>query len=432
MKFKVITLGCKVNRSESDAISNQLEVGGWLAAEVDETADVYIINTCAVTQKASQQSRQLVRHTLRHNPTARILVSGCAAQVEADAFRKISGVSDVISQEQKPSIPKRLLQSKHVKDTHRLSAKAADGRFSFAAPTDRTRPFLKIQDGCDAFCTYCIVPYARGRSQSMHPDAVIDTIRRLKDAGFREVVLSGVHLGRYGTDLDAGRTRLFDLLKRIDADGIIDRVRLSSIEPLELTEDIIHLVASSPTICPHFHIPLQSGDDAVLKQMNRPYSTAQYRNLALTIHEHIPDAAIGADVLAGFPGETDKAFQNTCSLIETLPVSYLHVFPFSPRTGTPASEYPHQVPPDVKRIRCQLARRLGTRLKNAFYRKYLGNSLDVLIEETRDSETGKLKGLTPNYITVLADGPDTMQNTIVTVTLDRLHGNNAVIGKIKS
>jgi threonylcarbamoyladenosine tRNA methylthiotransferase MtaB len=418
--FKTITLGCRVNQFESDAVSSRLEDGGWVAATHNETPDIYIINTCAVTQKAAQQSRQAVRHAIRTHPNARILVTGCYAQLEPDEIRRIPGVTEIIAQEEKFDIPKRFCDL--TEDTLH--------RFLISSPQKRTRPSLKIQDGCDAFCTYCIVPYARGRNRSMPPDAVLENIRRLKNAGFHEVVLSGIHLGCYGLDIDTEQTRLIDLLSRIDRDGTIDRVRLSSIEPLELTEAVIGLVATSNHLCHHFHIPLQSGDDRILKQMHRPYSRDQFRTLILRIQERVPDAAIGVDVLIGFPGETDRAFQNTYTLIEELPVSYLHVFPYSPRKGTPASGYPDQVQADVKKERCRYMRKLGIQKKMTFYKRFLGKRINVLIETIHCHRPPILKGLTSNYIPVSVEGSVELQNKIISVKLVRLSGDHTVWGAI--
>ncbi|MBW1961760.1 MAG: tRNA (N(6)-L-threonylcarbamoyladenosine(37)-C(2))-methylthiotransferase MtaB [Deltaproteobacteria bacterium] len=429
-KFKIVTLGCKVNLSESDVISSRFEANGWLPVQSDEPSDLCIVNTCAVTLRASQQSRQAVRGAIRSNPDALVLVTGCDAQVEPEAFREIPGVHEIISQKEKLDIPGRF-PVQHL-------AESGDGRHrldtlhycSFASAIKRTRPFLKIQDGCDAFCTYCIVPYARGPSRSMPSEQVLLNIRQLKDAGFREVVLSGIHLGSYGLDLRSENTRLVDLLKRIDADGVIDRVRLSSIEPLELSEDIIRLVAASSCICHHFHIPLQSGDDGILKRMNRPYSISHFKELVLKIHKWIPDAAIGVDVMIGFPGETDTAFENTYKLIEQLPISYLHVFPFSSRKGTAASRFPEHVESRIKKIRCQHMRSLGIRKKKVFYERFIGARLPVLIEETEDPQSGSLRGKTSNYLTIKVKGPDELKNQIVSVRLVEMNGIDSVRGEI--
>lgn len=254
---------------------------------------------------------------------------------------------------------------------------------------------------------------------------VLQNIRQLKDAGFHEVVLTGIHLGCYGTDLSPA-TSLSELLHCIHDSDRTDRIRLSSIEPHEITDDIIELVAKSDTLCHHFHIPLQSGDDFILKQMHRPYTNAFFRTLITKIHEMMPDAAIGVDTLIGFPGETEQAFENTYATIKDLPVTYLHVFPFSSREGTPASTYPNKVPSKVIKTRCQKMRTLGNAKKNEFYRTVVGKSAEVLIESKRDKSSGLLKGSTSNYIPVLVNGGDELKNTLVSVRIEEVDDKNRV------
>jgi len=429
--YKTITLGCKVNQSESDEIADHLEASGWIRTREDEPADLCILNTCAVTAKASQQSRQAVRRAIRFNPNARIVVTGCYAQVEPNAFRKIPGVHEIVNHSDKLKIPDRLLSGIKGGAAPDQTSETTLYPFLQTKPDNRSRPFLKIQDGCDAFCTYCIVPYARGRSRSMAMETVMKNINRLKRAGYQEVVLSGIHLGCYGMDFRPGRARLIDLLKRIDVSRSIDRVRLSSIEPLELSEDIMRLIAASEHICHHFHIPLQSGDDQILERMHRPYTGRKFRDLVSKIHELMPDAAIGVDTLIGFPGETETAFQNTYALINDLPVSYLHVFPFSPRKGTPAARYPEQVPKSIIKSRCRQMHRLGMKKKTLFFKKFLGKTMHIIVENKRDPASGHLKGVTSNYIPVIAAGPEELKNRMVKVILDRLNGHHSVFGTIQ-
>jgi threonylcarbamoyladenosine tRNA methylthiotransferase MtaB len=260
-------------------------------------------------------------------------------------------------------------------------------------------------------------------------ESVLKNVRCLKQAGFHEVVLSGVHLGAYGLDLSP-KTRLTDLLVRIRDLNELDRVRLSSIEPLELTQEIVDLVAESEIFCNHFHIPLQSGDDHVLEKMHRDYSRSFFEALIYKIKERIPDAAIGADILIGFPGETENAFENTYSLIEKLPVTYLHVFPFSPRPGTAADKYPQKVPARTIKARSEKMRRLGDEKKGAFYNKFTGTTVQVLIEGKRDIATGLLKGITSNYIPVHVVGEDTLFNTLVQVTIEKIKKDHTVFGAV--
>jgi len=434
-KFIIATLGCKVNQYESEALARELEASGWITAQRHEQADVCIVNTCTVTRKAAMQSRQAMRQAIRKNPGARIVVTGCYAQTEADEIKKIKGVHAVIGQAQKHNLTGLILSEKEYDFNHPISIcsdirrERRFGQFSETVYGSRTRPFLKIQDGCESFCTYCIVPFARGPSRSMPLADVLENILQLSQAGYHEVVLSGIHLGNYGLDLSP-ETDLFDLLSRIRESNLIHRVRLSSIEPLELTAEIIKLVSESKNFCRHFHIPLQSGDDLILKKMNRPYTRAFFRERVLQICERMPDAAIGVDVLIGFPGETDAAFENTYSFIQQLPLAYLHVFPFSPRPATAAATFPDRVPPKVIKKRCQRMRKLGSEKRASFYNKFIGDALEVLIEETPDHTTRLLKGISSNYIPVLTNASDDHRNKIVHVGIEDLYMNNLLFGKI--
>ena len=428
-KFITTTLGCKVNQCESESIAKTLISSGWTHAGDETGADLCIINTCTVTRRASMQSRQAIRQAIRSNPGAVIIVTGCYAQTEPDELRKIEGIDRIIENKEKEKIFEIITNetANSFSFSPGSECPADSGGFVHAPAArsgSRTRAFLKIQDGCDAFCTYCIVPYARGRSRSMSVESVIESVNNLRKAGYREAVLSGIHLGKYGQDLSP-ETTLTALLELINDSCIIDRVRLSSIEPNELTPGIIKLAAESGKICRHFHVPLQSGDNGILKKMHRPYSREYFKDLIIRIKESIPDAAIGVDILAGFPGETDEAFRNTYSLIEELPVSYLHVFPFSPRKKTPAFDFPEQVPSNIIKARCTEMRRLGASKKADFYQKASGTEVDILIEDKRDENSGMLKGISSNYLSVLIKGEDSIRNRIVKVRIDKVCGDYA-------
>jgi len=436
-RFTITTLGCKVNQFESEALAQKLsDDGQWVILRDKEIADLCIINTCTVTQKASMQSRQAIRQAIRSHPKARIIATGCYAQTEPDEIKKIKGVHHIIGHFEKHKIPDMILAGKEnilpspvlKHKLHHFNSMPSTG-FGY-----RTRPFLKIQDGCNAFCTYCIVPYARGPSRSLEPKQVLNNINKIHQAGYHEVVLTGIHLGNYGLDLGKQKSGLLDLLNRIRESCTIDRVRLSSIEPYELTEDIIKFVAQSGSgpgkICRHFHIPLQSGDDFILKRMHRPYSRSFFIDLVEKIHKLLPDAAIGVDTLIGFPGESDRAFENTYSLIEQLPVSYLHVFPFSARKGTPAYSYPDRVDSLVIKKRCQNMRILGNLKRGVFYNKFKGKTLEILIEGRQKGHKNLLKGISSNYIPVLVNGEDKLKNTIADVTIDEVNDNHQVFGTI--
>ncbi|CAN2046801.1 threonylcarbamoyladenosine tRNA methylthiotransferase MtaB [Candidatus Magnetomoraceae bacterium gMMP-1] len=434
LTFKIYTLGCKVNQYESDSIAEALEKQGM--SKASNKADIYIINTCTVTQKASMQSRQAVRRCIRTNPDACIVVTGCYAQTGQEEIKKIPGIHYIIGNAKKHEIPEILCSRNGL---NRIPAEqpvilcpdiAKQSLFCLMPVTshgNKTRPFLKIQDGCNAFCTYCIVPYTRGRSRSMPLDIVINQIDNLQKAGYHEVVLSGIHLGIYGSDLFP-KTSLLHLLKKIENKTKISRVRLSSIEPREISNEIINLMASSEKICPHFHIPLQTGDDYLLKRVNRHYTRDFFKKLILRIKKIMPMAAIGVDTLIGLPGETDNAFENTYNLIQELDISYLHVFPFSPRKGTPAAEQPDMIPSKIIKKRCKTMRLLGEKKRRAFYKKMIKQRVEVLIEGKKDKATGLLKGFTPNYVPVLLNGNDELMHKIVRVKIMEASYENAVLG----
>ncbi len=422
-KFRIITLGCKVNRAESEGIAQQLAGPEWQPADGSEPVDVCVVNTCAVTRKAAMQSRQAVRQAIHADSRTCVVVTGCYAQTDPQALKRIEGVDCVLDQRAKPQLPEIIrrgaLAKGHGAQAASDAASACAGPEAWlpAAAVNRTRPFLKIQDGCESFCTYCIVPYARGKSRSMPLPMVVERVDGLAASGFREVVVTGIHLGQYGRDLDPPQS-LFELLATLERAAIPIRVRLSSIEPLELTAEILDLVSRSRSICRHFHIPLQSADAGVLEKMGRPYSPAAFENLVAGIHRRMPEAAIGADVLVGFPGETRQAFDNTCAMVERLPLTYLHVFPFSPRPGTPAAGFGDRVPPAEIKARSRLMRQLGNEKRRHFYRAFVGQTLPVLVETKRHPGSGLLKGITDNYLPVLFQGEDSLFNTMVDVVVD--------------
>ena len=421
-KFRIITLGCRVNQAESEAIASRLAGPDWQPADSPEEADLCLINTCTVTRKAALQSRQAVRQAIHASPQACIAVTGCYAETDPQALMRIQGLDYIIEQKDKQRLPEILAAGGGGKSTTstvlKPPEKAAQENQARALPVTgfRTRPFLKIQDGCDAFCSYCIVPYARGRSRSASFQGVLDSVSMLSAQGFKEAVLTGIHLGNYGKDLEP-RQNLFALLHAILKLPIDIRVRLSSIEPLELSDEIIDLAAGSDRICRHFHIPLQSGDPQILSRMGRPYSPEAFSDRVAKIHHRLPDAAIGADVLIGFPGETDAAFENTYTLIERLPLSYLHVFPFSARPGTAACGFPEKVPAEEMKRRCGRMRQLGSRKRLDFHRRFIGQQVQVLTESRRDPKTGLLKGVSSNYLPVLFDGGDGLIHHLVNVRI---------------
>jgi threonylcarbamoyladenosine tRNA methylthiotransferase MtaB len=434
----VATLGCKVNQFESEALLDALEQRGYTIVPFGKSADITIINTCAVTQRADFQSRQMVRRASRSNPNALIIVTGCSPQVEPDAFLKMKGVSYLLGNGEKNQIPDLLpLMQKgefpriQVGDVQKETLFSETPLHSFHR---HTRAFLKIQDGCNAHCSYCIVPRARGRSRSLPLERIIENLKNLQEKGFKEVVLTGIHLGAYGLDLPLPFP-LEKLLKQLEKEGTPDRIRLSSIEPGDFSPELISALSQSNKICPHLHISIQSGDDEILKKMNRDYDCFFLSDLIQELHSRIPNLSIGADVIVGFPGETEENFKHTCGLVESLPFSYLHVFPFSRRKGTPAFQFPQGVDEKEIKKRAETMRELGKQKRQAFYRQFLHQELSVLVEDRREKETGRWKGLSRNYIPVLLinkNGAEENRNWVNsewTVRVTEL-AEKGVIGKV--
>jgi threonylcarbamoyladenosine tRNA methylthiotransferase MtaB len=429
--FLITTLGCKVNQSESEALAARLLELGWRPAGPGCPADVCIVNTCTVTGRASMQSRQAVRQLRRAHPGARVIITGCYAQTSPEEVAHLEEADLVVAQADKLAIPD-LLASAYPAASRPPRPISAERRMHpqpASRASGRTRPFLKVQDGCNSFCTYCIVPFARGPSRSLPPEAVLEEIHRLVRDRVAEVVLTGIHLGGYGADLDPP-TDLLDLLVRIRDATRIPRVRLSSIEPLEMSDAILDVLAADSRFCQHLHLPLQSGDDGILARMGRPYSRARFAERVQAARARLPEAALGTDVLVGFPGETQAAFEQTMALIEDLPLTHLHVFPFSPRPGTPAADYTPHIPERHVKARCQLLRLLGARKKAAFQSTFLGRVLEVLVENRRDPATGLLTGLSGNYLPVRLEGSDECLNRILPVRLESLDGQGHLRGRL--
>lgn len=434
----ISTLGCKVNQFESEALIDALGHRGYSLVPFGEKADIAIINTCAVTHRADFQSRQLVRRAYRSNPNSLLIVTGCYAQVEADTIAKIEGVNYLLGNAEKSRIPELLpLMAKGDFPQIQVSNIQEETLFSdipFHSFPRRTRAFLKIQDGCDARCSYCIVPHARGRSRSLPSERVLEHLKALREKGYKEAVLTGVHIGTYGLDLNPP-TSLKKLLKQVEAGETPHRIRLSSIEPGDFSSDLISLLSHSTKVCPHLHIPIQSGDDEILMRMNRNYDPMFLRHLTEELNRRIPKLSVGADVIVGFPGETEEGFEKTYRFIESLPFAYLHVFPFSKRQGTPASQFPQQVDEGRIKKRAEALRKLGKQKRQAFYRRFLHQELDVLAEDRKDRETGKWKGFSRNYIPVLLtresplNGHPRWVNHELTVVVTGLT-ENGVLGRV--
>jgi len=427
-KIAVTTLGCKVNQCDSAAIVQQLQENGYSTVAFNEAADCYIINTCAVTSSTESQSRQLIRRALRRSEKALIVVTGCYAQNNAEQLRILSTRVQVAGNTAKKDLP-HLIDALFKGGKALFEVQDISQQNIFTSPVaeifdGRTRAFLKIQDGCNSRCAYCIVPSVRGPSRSLMLDRVLERMHVLVKNGYKEIVLTGIHLGAWGLDLKP-RYSLGDLLTMCQADPELNeiRLRLSSVEPTEWSDKIIDLMANSKNICPHVHIPLQSGDAAILKSMHRSYTPDFFEDIVLRLVRTIPTINIGIDVISGLPGESDSCFLNTCNLLESLPAGYLHVFPYSRRPGTPAAEMSEQVPATTIKKRLHVLRELSDRKRQAFYQSHVGAEMQILIESRRDRSTGLLRGFTRNYIPVLLSGDNDLMGSLQMVNLAAVDGN---------
>lgn len=393
------TLGCKLNFSETSAIGNQFLQKGFDIVDFKEEADVYVINTCTVTENAEKECRQIVRKAMRQNPGAFVAVTGCYAQLRADEISKIVGVDAVLGSNEKFKLFEYFEQfEKQEYSCVYVSPSETLNEYNSAYSTDadsRTRAFLKIQDGCDYKCTFCTIPLARGKSRSLETDSSVEEFKSLIQDDYKEIVLTGVNVGDYGKKFD---TNLFSLLQNFLKVNGDYRIRISSIEPNLLTDEIIDLTASEERMANHFHIPLQSGSEKMLKLMQRRYKLSDYEKLINRVISKIPDVGIGIDVIVGSPGETEKDFLDTYNFLKELPFSYLHVFTYSARPNTKAIDMPGHVELKEKKRRNNMLRILSEKKRNLFYRNMIGKELEVLFEKTENN--GFIQGFTSNYVKV--------------------------------
>ncbi len=420
------TLGCKMNTYDTQWYGEQFAQQGYCEVPFGEMADVTVVNTCTVTGQGDAQSRQALRKAHRVSPEGTVVAVGCYAQTDPDALAEMPEVDLVVGNAEKTQLMDLLNDTCSMGRTFVTRSRAKDFEdmdiYNFGS---RARAFVKMQEGCNEFCSFCIIPFARGRSRSRTVDSTVTQVKKLVDAGYGEVVLTGVHLGDYGVDLE--HTNLLDVLEAIEQIAGLQRFRVSSIEATFVSDAMIDFFASSKKFCRHLHVPLQSGDDGILKAMRRPYTRTQYIDLIEKLASQIPNIGIGGDVMVGFPGESDAAFQNTYDLIAHHPMTYLHVFPYSPRGKTPAARMPDQVDAQVKKQRGSALRALGEEKVSAFQKRFLGQTLPVLFEGRRGN--GLLNGLTDNYIRVMAPGPDAACDQVVDVRLDCVE-DGEVMGQI--
>ncbi len=424
-KIAIYTLGCKVNQYESASLARLFQEQGYRVVEFEEAADVYIINTCTVTHLGDRKSRQLIRRASRTNPAAVIVVTGCYAQTSTEDVLKIPQVNLVIGTKDRTRLVELVEACVQGRRINAVSAYVPGDEFeeiSGQPCQERVRAFLKIQDGCDNYCTYCIVPYARGPQRSRRPEKIYDTARKMVDSGFKEIVITGIQTGAYGRDLEKGPA-LSELLRKLSAIPGLLRLRLSSIEPNDITPDLLDTLAGSSVFCRHLHVPLQSGDDEILHKMGRRYNAWEYYRLVKVLKENITGLGLTTDVIVGFPGESENHFSNTCALVEELSFSGLHVFKFSPRRGTPAADFDGQIEPHVKEERSRKLIQLGRRLGARFASSHLGQQLEVLVEERYQNKSGLYTGLTDNYIRVVFPGDDDLLGQAVKVEATGLKGS---------
>ena len=452
--FRILNFGCRANQADGAALRGQILDEGWEEAASTESCQVALLNSCTVTATADAELRQVIRRIHRRNPSCKILITGCYAQRAPEELAQFEGVQWVVGDSHKhkirgllgaqvgsqneaeprtPATPQSFVSLDHLRgfshqadyqrdylplETTRAKVLVGDifeQQELVADPVygkGRTRPTLKIQDGCNARCAYCIIPYVRGRSRSLAPEKVLDQVRRLQDAGYQEIVLSGINLGSYGKDLPTP-ARFLELLHQILSQTTLARLRISSIEPMDVSGELIDLIATERCLAKHFHIPLQSGCDGTLRRMNRRYWASQYAERITAAREKVPEAAIGADVMVGFPGETTDDHHASACFIESLPFTYLHVFPYSAREGTPAARSSHPVNGRVARERSREIRSIITTKQEAFLEANLGRILSVLsLEET--NEQGRL-ALSSNYLKVILPGDPCGANRLLDV-----------------
>lgn len=422
------TLGCKVNQYETEAVSELFEAAGFSVVPFGEKADYYVINTCSVTAMSDRKSRQMIRRAKKTNPASVTAVMGCYSQTAPDEVLNIDGVNLVLGTKDRASVV-RLIQAVGSGDKLNAVTDVTDNHIfeelTVRRCLDHTRAYIKIQDGCSQFCSYCIIPYARGPVRSRREEDILKETDTLARAGFKEIILTGIHAASYGAD--TGNTSIGQLLEKADKTEGIRRIRLSSIEPMTLKPEFARKISGCKKLCPHFHISLQSGCDQTLRRMRRKYTTAQFAEVVRGLRESFSDCAVTTDIMVGFPGETDEEFAQTLAFIEEMQFAEAHIFQYSPRRGTPAAKFKDQIPPAVKAARSKAVAELTNRSRFEFLKRHIGKTAEVLFE-TKAAD-GLFEGKTANYITVRAESDADLNGEFREVYIER-EENGILYGKI--
>ncbi|KXZ40085.1 threonylcarbamoyladenosine tRNA methylthiotransferase MtaB [Alkalithermobacter thermoalcaliphilus JW-YL-7 = DSM 7308] len=418
-KVAFYTLGCKVNQYETEAMGELFKKSGYEIVDSENYADVYVINTCTVTNMSDRKSRQYIRKVKKINPKSVIAVVGCYSQTAPEEVLEIEGVNVVMGTNDRKKIVdivENIDNNDKVSTVDDIMKVKQFEEMEIRESRGKTRAFLKIQEGCDRFCSYCIIPYARGPVRSRLLDNIVKEVKNLANNGFNEIVLTGIHVASYGKDL--GNVGLIDVLKAVHNIDKIKRIRMSSVEPLLFTDEFIETISKMEKICPHFHLSLQSGCDETLKRMNRRYTTSEYKDIVDKLRKNIKDVSITTDVIVGFPGETQEEFNQTYTFLENIKLTQMHVFKYSPRKGTKAAEMKDQVSPQDKQIRSDKLMDLSKKNFKEFANKFKDRQLEVLFEQKNDD--GYYEGLTPNYIRVLVKSNEDIQGKILKVKITQI------------
>lgn len=416
-KVAFYTLGCKVNQYETQAMTELFINDGYEVCDFNESADVYVINTCTVTAMSDRKSRQIIRRTKKHNPNALVVVTGCYAQTNPDAVKKIEGVNLILGTNERAKIVS-LVDSLSCDDSiscvNDIMKNHEFEKLSINRYEERTRAFIKVQEGCNQFCSYCIIPYARGPIRSRNEDDVLLETKTLVANGYTEIIYTGIHIASYG--LDTKNTSLADLLVKANKIDGLKRIRLSSIEPMTLNSEFIEKIKNCDKLCPHFHLSLQSGCDETLSRMNRKYTTQEYKNIVDGLRNSFSDVAITTDIMVGFPGETDEEFLKTSEFVKSIKFSDAHIFQYSPRNGTPAAKMSGQITPEVKEARSKQLIELCNQTRDEFVSSFIGKTVQVLFEQPANG--GYFEGKTANYITVRVKTDENLSGHFKNVIID--------------